>query len=134
MDVNDSDDEEVAENAEENQYQSENESEDEEVEEEEVFESIETNDNREFCKKDNFIFEPENLDKPFAEFIQVDDENAPFNIEDGEYHIAGNSITRDDKEYYICELTNVVYDKNTREKVGIAMKTKKGKIKSIKKC
>ena len=113
--------------------ESDEEDEDDEIEFEDDF--WETSDGREFLKvKDEMIiYSPEEKSEPFAELIEVSDEDAPFNPKNDEYYIAGQTMEIKSKNYVICKITDFAYDSDLN-KVGKAKKNKSGVYINIKKC
>ena len=100
----------------------------------EDFEEWETTDGRQFLKKENLIYSPEEKSEPFAELFEVSDEDAPFNPKDNEYYIAGESIEIKSKNYIVCKISDFVYDSDSLNKLGKVKKNKSGVITGIKKA
>ena len=111
-----------------------NKSDEEDEEDGEELESIETTDGREFFKKEDLIYSPEDINEPFAQLIEVSNENAPFNPKDNEYYIAGESIEIKNKNYIVCKISDFVYDSDSMNKLGKVKKNKSGVITGIKKA
>ena len=96
----------------------------------------ETTDGREYLKVKNqmIIYSPEEKIEPFAELINVENDDAPFiDPEDGKYYIAAQTMEIKSKNYVVCKITDTVYDCDSMKRLGKTKKNKSGVITGIKK-
>ena len=126
--------EEVIEEEVQEEYQDVVESDDEN--EETDFNEIETQDGSQYYYMNNDIYDEDKI--RIGSVIEVNDENAPFEIE-GDYYCVFENIEFKDKEHFICKISNRVYfnigseDEPEYKYQGIAKFKKNGDFNGIKK-